>query len=163
MTPDSGVLGRAEAVLALCRASGATLATVESCTGGLVSAALTAVPGSSDVVLCGFVAYSDAAKSALVDVPPGLLGTAGAVSREVAEAMASGGLRRSGADVAVAVTGVAGPGASEGRPAGLVHLAAARRGGGALHERCMFAGARPDVRRASVLKAFELVEGLVRG
>lgn len=159
---DSEVRSRAEALLGLCRGAGTTLATVESCTGGLVSAALTEVPGSSDVVKCGFVTYSNAAKSALVDVPPCLFETVGAVSEEVADAMASGGLRRSGADVAVAVTGVAGPGGSESKPAGLVHLAAARRTGGSLHERCMFAGARSDVRRAAVLKAFELVERLVR-
>ncbi|MEX2455341.1 MAG: CinA family protein [Rhodospirillaceae bacterium] len=157
---DSEIYDEAVRVLEACRAAGLTVATVESCTGGLVAAALTAVAGSSDVVDRGFVTYTDEAKSELVGVPAGLFARVGAVSEEVARAMAAGGLERSRADIAVGITGVAGPGQSENKPAGLVHVSAARRGGGTVHERCMFEGDRAAVRRASVLKAFELIRRL---
>jgi competence/damage-inducible protein CinA-like protein len=112
-----------EHVLALARARGLTIATAESCTGGLVAARLTRVPGSSESFLGGVVAYADAVKRAELDVPEALLSVHGAVSAEVAEAMAEGARRRLGADVAVAVTGVAGPGGgTEEKPVGLVHL-----------------------------------------
>ena len=112
-----------EHVLALARARGLTIATAESCTGGLVAARLTRVPGSSESFLGGVVAYADAVKSAELDVPEALLSEHGAVSTEVAEAMANGARRRLGADVAVAVTGVAGPaGGTEEKPVGLVYL-----------------------------------------
>ncbi len=159
---DDEVRERAAAVLGLCREAGLRLATVESCTGGLVAAALTEIPGSSDVVDRGFVTYTDAAKTALAGVPPELLDAVGAVSEEVARAMAIGGLSRSEADIAVAVTGVAGPGASERKPAGLVHLAAARRGAGVVHERHAFPGGRSAVRRASVLRALDLAGARAR-
>lgn len=158
---DQEIRERAAEVLELCRVSGLTIATVESCTGGLVSAALTEIAGSSDVVERGFVTYTNAAKATLVDVPTALFDTVGAVSEEVARAMAAGGIARSDADIAVAVTGVAGPGASESKPAGLVHLAAARRDGAVIHERCRFQGSRSAVREASVLRAFDLIEALV--
>jgi nicotinamide-nucleotide amidase len=112
-----------EHALALARAQGLTLATAESCTGGLVAARLTSVPGSSESFLGGVVAYANAVKSAELDVPEALLSEHGAVSAEAAEAMAEGARRRLGADVAVAVTGVAGPGGgTEDKPVGLVHL-----------------------------------------
>lgn len=157
---DSEIYDEAVRVLDACRAAGLTVATVESCTGGLVSAALTAVAGSSDVVDRGFVTYTDESKSELVGVPAALFPRVGAVSEEVARAMAAGGLDRSRADIAVGITGVAGPGQSENKPAGLVHVSAARRGGASVHERCMFEGDRAAVRRASVLKAFELIRRL---
>lgn len=162
MTLDGEIQARAAAVLGLCREAGLRIATVESCTGGLVAAALTEIPGSSDVMDRGFVTYTDAAKTALVGVPPELLDAVGAVSEEVARAMAAGGLSRSEADIAVAITGVAGPGASERKPAGLVHLVAARRGAETIHERRLFPGDRSAVRRASVLKVLDLAETQAR-
>src|SRR3982751_3041231 len=120
----------ARSLLDLCRSRKLTIATAESCTGGLVAAALTAIPGSSDVVDRGFVTYSNAAKTEMLGVPADLIATHGAVSEPVARAMAEGALSRSNADVAVAITGIAGPdGGSDAKPVGLVHLAAARNGG----------------------------------
>src|ERR1700726_4751052 len=119
----------ARALIDLCRARKLTIATAESCTGGLVAATLTEIPGSSDVFDRGFVTYSNDAKQAMLGVPAGTLETFGAVSRETAQAMAQGALDRAGADLAVAITGIAGPGgALPGKPVGLVHLAAAARG-----------------------------------
>lgn len=107
-------------------ARGLTVACAESCTGGLVAAAITAVPGSSAVLDRGFVTYSNAAKTGMLGVSPEVIESRGAVSEAVARAMAEGALRNSGADVSVAVTGVAGPGGgSEEKPVGLVHFAAA--------------------------------------
>jgi nicotinamide-nucleotide amidase len=112
-----------EHVLGLARARGLTIATAESCTGGLIAARLTRVPGSSESFLGGIVAYANAVKKAELDVPEALLAEHGAVSAEVAEAMAEGARRRLGADLTVAVTGVAGPGGgTEEKPVGLVHL-----------------------------------------
>lgn len=148
-------------LLARCRAAGLLLATAESCTGGLVAACLTEVPGSSDVVDRGFVTYSNEAKAELLGVDPTLIGRVGAVSEEVARAMAEGALARSRADLAVAVTGIAGPsGGSAAKPVGLVHFAAARRGGATLAERRVFAGDRAAVRMASVARALALLRGL---
>lgn len=128
---DAETEALARDVLAAFRARGAMIVTVESCTGGLVAGALTAIPGSSDVVDRGFVTYSNGAKQDLVGVPAAVLSAHGAVSEETARAMARGGLERSAASVAVAVTGVAGPGGgSPEKPVGLVHFAAARRGAG---------------------------------
>lgn len=105
------------------------LATVESCTGGLIAGLITSVPGSSDVLDCGFVTYSNQAKTRMIGVPAVLISRHGAVSEEVARAMAEGALANSAADVAVSVTGVAGPGGGTAlKPVGLVHCAAARRG-----------------------------------
>ena len=116
----------AAAVLALARARGVKLATAESCTGGLVAAALTAIAGSSDVVEGALVTYSYAAKSKLLGVDPGLLASQGAVCEPVARAMAEGALGALGVGLAVSVTGVAGPGGgSLEKPVGLVHFAAA--------------------------------------
>jgi nicotinamide-nucleotide amidase len=119
----------AAALLARCRARGIKIATAESCTGGLVAALLTEVPGSSDVFERGFVTYSNGAKCDLLGVPATLIGRYGAVSAEVAVAMASGALAASIADLSVSVTGVAGPsGGTVDKPVGLVHLAAQMRG-----------------------------------
>src|SRR5438067_2606218 len=104
------LLADAEALLALCRAHGATVATAESCTGGLIAATLTAIAGSSDVVDRGFVTYSNDAKVEMLGVAPALIAAVGAVSEEVAERMAAGAVEHSAADIAVAVTGIAGPG-----------------------------------------------------
>ena len=129
MNASPALLGRAEALLAACRAKQWRVTTAESCTGGLVAALLTEIAGSSDVVECGFVTYSNAAKAEMLGVDLGLIEAKGAVSEEVARAMAEGALARSGADLAVAITGIAGPGgATATKPVGLVHFGLATRG-----------------------------------
>ena len=113
-------------MLELCRGKWLKIATAESCTGGLVAAALTEIAGSSDVVDRGFVTYSNDAKKAMLGVPEATLASHGAVSRETAEAMAQGALAHAPVDLAVAITGIAGPGGgTAGKPVGLVHFAAA--------------------------------------
>lgn len=155
---DPATLADAEAVLALCRAAGLRVATAESCTGGLIAATLTAIAGSSDVVERGFVTYSNEAKSALVGVPEALIASHGAVSEPVARAMAEGALDRSLAEIAVAVTGVAGPGGgSAEKPVGLVWFACAREGRKTVTASHVFPGDRTEVRRATVARALELV------
>ncbi|WP_316976404.1 CinA family protein [Shumkonia mesophila] len=157
------LLRLAEAVLAACRAHGLRLATAESCTGGLIAGALTAVAGSSDVVERGFVTYTNESKSAMLGVPAPLIAAHGAVSEPVARAMAEGTLAHSPADLAVAVTGIAGPaGGTPEKPVGLVHLAAARRGGPTWHERYIFAGDRAAVREQTVEIALRMVERLAK-
>ena len=129
MLPET-TLDAARALLALLESRGLTLATAESCTGGLIAAALTAIPGSSAVVTRGFVTYSNEAKRDMLGVPWGVLEGFGAVSESVARRMAEGALRQSGADLAVSCTGIAGPGgATPGKPVGLVFIGAARKGG----------------------------------
>ncbi len=154
--PD--ILETARLLLETCRARGLRIATAESCTGGLIAAALTAIPGSSDVFERGFMTYSNEAKSEMLGVPAALIERHGAVSAEVAMAMAEGALAHSRADVAVAVTGVAGPGGGgDAKPVGLVHVAAARRGGARMHEECRFGDVgREQVREASLRKALDL-------
>ena len=125
---DAETRALAERVLAACRARGWTLATAESCTGGLVAGALTEIAGSSDVVDRGFVTYSNAAKMEMLGVPEATLAEFGAVSRQTAEAMAKGALERAGVDLAVSITGIAGPGGgSAEKPVGLVYLTAIGR------------------------------------
>ncbi len=158
---DDALIERAAALLAACRDRGLQLATAESCTGGLVAACLTEVAGSSDVVDRGFVSYSNAAKTAMLGVPATLIEAHGAVSAEVAAAMATGALAHSEADLAVAVTGIAGPGgATPDKPVGLVYVAAARRGVAPGVDRCRFAGDRAAIRRASVDRALALLAAL---
>ncbi len=149
-----------EHVLDLCRARGWTLATAESCTGGLVAARLTGVPGSSEVFRGGVVAYANEIKQAELGVPAGLLEAHGAVSPEVAEAMARGARERLGVDVAVSVTGIAGPdGGSEDKPVGLVYLHAEGPAGGVGRE-FSFPGDRASIRARSVVGALHLVRRL---
>jgi nicotinamide-nucleotide amidase len=153
--------GIEERVLELCRARGLTLATAESCTGGLVAARLTSVPGSSDVVLGGIVAYADEVKRTELDVPAELIEQHGAVSAEVAAAMARGARARLGADVAVAVTGIAGPGGgTPEKPVGLVYLHAEGPDGG-LGREFSFPGDRGSIRSRSVVGALHLVRRLL--
>ena len=155
---DEAILAAAAELLEHLRAAGLMAATAESCTGGLIAAALTHVPGSSDVVERGFVTYSNAAKAEMLGVDPAVITTHGAVSEPVAAAMAAGALARSAADVSVAVTGVAGPGGgSADKPVGLVWFGYARRGGMARTERHVFPGDRAAVRAATVSRAFELL------
>jgi nicotinamide-nucleotide amidase len=145
-------------LLALYRSRALKLATAESCTGGLVAALLTEIAGSSDVVERGFVVYSNEAKSELLGVPAELISRHGAVSAGVAAAMAEGAVARSRADVAVAITGVAGPGGgTAAKPVGLVFLAVQRRDGPGKVERCHFPGDRSAVRRASVERALAML------
>ena len=156
-TPD--LIADAAALLDSFRRRGLRLATAESCTGGLVTALLTEIAGSSDVVERGFVTYSNAAKAELLGVPAALIAKHGAVSAQVARAMAEGALSRAPVDVAIAVTGIAGPGgATPGKPVGLVYLAAARKTRETLVERHQFQGDRTAVRLASVEAAFGLIE-----
>jgi nicotinamide-nucleotide amidase len=164
VTPDfEALIAQAAELLGACRAKHLTLAAAESCTGGLVAATLTEVPGSSDVFERGFVTYSDAAKTEQLGVPADLIERQGAVSEEVARAMARGALQHSRADLAVAVTGVAGPGGgSAAKPVGLVHLAAARGGGDVLHRELRIGDiGRSAVRRAAVAEAFALIRALL--
>jgi nicotinamide-nucleotide amidase len=148
----------AMAVLEACRARGATVATVESCTGGLVGGALTAIAGSSDVVLGGLITYSNDAKMALAAVPEALLAAHGAVSEPVARAMAEGGRAALSATFAVAVTGVAGPGGgSAEKPVGLVHFACCGPAGTVHRERRFGPLSRDEIRRLSVLIALDLL------
>ena len=144
----------AAAVIETCRAAGFKVATAESCTGGLIAGALTEVAGSSDVFERGFITYSNEAKRAMLGVPVGLLDKFGAVSAEVARAMAEGAIARSETQLAVSVTGVAGPGgATETKPVGLVHMAIARESKATLDYRNVFSGNRSEVRLASVVEA----------
>ena len=147
----SELLADARKVIDVCREAGIKIATVESCTGGLLAGALTSIAGSSEVVERGFVTYSNEAKSEQVGVPGALIDAHGAVSEEVARAMAEGGVAQSRADLAVAITGIAGPdGGTPAKPVGLVHIAGARDGRETLHLARVFSGDRDDVRLASV-------------
>jgi nicotinamide-nucleotide amidase len=155
----------AERVLATCRAKGLRIATAESCTGGLVAATLTDIAGSSDVLDRGFVTYSNAAKEDMLGVPAAILAEKGAVSRETADAMATGALAASAADITVAVTGIAGPGGgSIEKPVGLVHFAAAARDGRQLHRERRYGDiGRGAVRMRSVAEALAMLELLASG
>ena len=153
--------GVEEHVLELCRARGLTVATAESCTGGLVAARLTSIPGSSDVVLGGLVAYANEVKERELGVPAALLVEHGAVSAQVAEAMARGARDRLRADVAVSVTGVAGPGGgTDEKPVGLVYCHASGPDG-ELGREFNFPGDRAAVRARSVVIALHLVRTLL--
>jgi nicotinamide-nucleotide amidase len=148
----------AESVLNQCRAKKLMLATAESCTGGLIVGALTDIAGSSDVVDRAFVTYSNRAKTEMLSVPAALLAWHGAVSAEVARAMATGVLAHAPVDLAVAVTGVAGPGGgSADKPVGLVHFAVVRRGNKVESEQRVFPGDRDAIRRATVEHALEML------
>ena len=149
---------KAEELLAAARRSGDRIATAESCTGGLVGAAITDVAGSSDVFDRGFITYSNAAKTAMLGVDPWLIETHGAVSEEVARAMAEGALDRALASLAVAVTGIAGPGGSEHKPEGRVCFALAATGRRTRTETVEFGAiGRAGVRRATVDHALDLL------
>jgi nicotinamide-nucleotide amidase len=155
---DSEILALAAAVIDACRARGWRLATAESATGGLVAAALTEIADSSDVVERGYVTYSNAAKIELLGVPEPTILTHGAASEETAKAMAAGAARRAGVDIAVSVTGIAGPqGGTAEKPVGLVHIGIARRGHGGRSERHNFPGDRTAIRRAALVRALEIL------
>jgi nicotinamide-nucleotide amidase len=156
---DPDTLSLAEAVLAACRMRGWHLATAESCTGGLVAAALTAIAGSSDVVERGFVTYSNEAKIELLGVPAETIAAHGAVSAQTAAAMARGAVARTPADLAVSIIGIAGPaGGTPQKPVGLVYLGAARRDGACRVERRVFPGDRTAIRDAALVLALEMLQ-----
>ena len=157
---DRETLDLAERVLAACRARGWRVATAESCTGGLVAAALTAIAGSSGVVERGFFTYSNAAKIELLGVSAETIAAHGAVSAQVAAAMARGVVARAPVDLAASITGVAGPGGgTPQKPVGLVYIGVARRDGAIRVERRIFPGDRAEIRRAAVVLALELLLG----
>jgi nicotinamide-nucleotide amidase len=160
---DTRALSRS--LLDLCRMRKLTIATAESCTGGLVAAALTDIPGSSDVIDRGFVTYSNEAKRVMLGVNATTLATFGAVSKETATAMAIGALEKAGVDLAVSITGIAGPGgATPGKPVGLVHFAVAARDGRIVHRECRFGAiGRSSVRARSVVEALRMLMDLARG
>ncbi len=153
-----------ETVLGACREARLKVATAESCTGGLVAAALTEIAGSSDVVERGFVTYSNEAKTELLGVPAEMIAAHGAVSAQVATAMVQGALARAPVELAVSITGIAGPGgATTGKPVGLVYFAVARKGGAARVERHNYQGDRASIRAAATERALELLLEAARG
>lgn len=161
MLPDT-TLEDATRLLDELKARHLTIATAESCTGGLIAAALTSIPGCSSCVLAGFVTYSNDAKASMLDVPPALIESEGAVSEAVARRMVHGALRRSGAAIAISCTGVAGPtGGSPDKPVGLVHMAVGRAGGPVLARHRIFPGDRTAIRAATVAETFAMVRELL--
>ena len=159
---DPDLKQAAQETLNLLIRQGATIVTAESCTGGLIAAALTAIAGSSAAVDRGFITYTNQAKHDLIDVPQDLFERVGAVSKEVAAAMAAGALARSDATIAVAVTGIAGPGGSSpGKPVGLVHIAVHHRGGETAHAAPVFKGDREAVRQQTVLTGLRMVRRIL--
>ncbi|MAH83624.1 MAG: damage-inducible protein CinA [Rhodospirillaceae bacterium TMED8] len=161
---DIGILAGATDLLAICREKKIKLATAESCTGGLISGVLTAVPGASAIVERGFITYSNEAKAEMLGVQNALLTSVGAVSEEVACAMADGALERSRANLSAAVTGIAGPdGGSKEKPVGLVYIAVARQGFKTRHNRYLFSGDRDSVRRQTLIEVLGMLTLLVKG
>lgn len=148
----------AQEVLQTCRDHNLTISTAESCTGGMIGAALTSVPGSSDVVDRGFITYSNQAKHDLLGVRKDSLDQFGAVSEEVATQMAEGGLKHAKTSLCVAVTGIAGPdGGTDEKPVGLVYLACAKKNSATIVERQVFSGNRDHVRKQTTQRALELL------
>jgi len=160
LTPLASLAGD---LIVACTERNLKIATAESCTGGLIVGTLTEVAGSSAAVDRGFVTYSNAAKTEMLGVPANLITQVGAVSQEVAIAMAEGAILRSDADIAVSVTGVAGPGGgTEDKPVGLVHFGAMRRGKPAVHAEVRFGDiGRSEVRLATIRQALLMLQGLI--
>ena len=154
------IIARAASILQRARAQNLKIATAESCTGGLVAALFTEIPGSSATFDRGFVVYSNAAKHDMLGVPAELIETRGAVSAQTACAMAEGALAHSQADIAIAITGVAGPGGgSAEKPVGLVHFASARAGAPTMPVEMRYGDmGRANVRRAALESALDLIE-----
>ena len=162
---DREIEAAATALLDLCKARKLMVATAESCTGGLVAGALTDIAGSSAVVDRGFVTYTNEAKHQMLGVPNETIERHGAVSRETAEAMVRGTLGHANADLAVSITGIAGPGGGTAdKPVGLVHFGAASHGGRLLHRERRFGDiGRAEVRRLSVLEALAMLTEVAGG
>jgi nicotinamide-nucleotide amidase len=159
---DRMIIEAATTLIKFCTQRELKIATAESCTGGLVAGALTEVPGSSAVLDRGFVTYSNQAKQQMLGVPPATLRNYGEVSRQTAEAMARGALTKAKVDLAVAVTGIAGPGGgTPEKPVGLVHFAAAARDGTSMHTAMRYGDiGRAEVRKKSVLQALAMLKEL---
>jgi nicotinamide-nucleotide amidase len=159
---DQELLEQASLLLDLCRARRLKIATAESCTGGLLAATLTEIAGSSEVFERGFVTYSNEAKSAMLGVSAEMLDRYGAVSTQTAQAMAAGALAHAPVDLAVSITGIAGPqGAVPSKPVGLVHFTAASRKGQSMHEKRRYGDiGRAQVRSASVAQALAMLKAL---
>lgn len=162
---DDDIVKAAHDLLDICKRKNLLVATAESCTAGLVAGTLTEVPGTSSILDRGFITYSNEAKHEMLGVSRDLLATHGAVSREVAEAMASGVLGHSRVHLAVSVTGIAGPdGGTPTKPVGLVHFAAATRSGKLVHAEKRYGNiGRAEVRKHSVLQAFRMLHDLAEG
>jgi nicotinamide-nucleotide amidase len=160
--PDQSAIAAAKALLDICAKKKLTLATAESCTGGLVAATISEIPGSSAVLDRGFVTYSNEAKQQMLGVPPATIDVYGAVSRECAEAMAKGALAHASVDLAISITGIAGPtGAVPGKPIGLVYFCAASRSGRVIADDRKYGDiGRTNVRRESVLQALAMLQQL---
>jgi nicotinamide-nucleotide amidase len=160
--PDEAAIAAAKALLDICTKKKLTLATAESCTGGLVAAAISEIPGSSAVLDRGFVTYSNEAKQQMLGVTPAIIDVYGAVSTECAEEMAKGAIAHASVDLAVSITGIAGPtGAVPGKPIGLVFFCAASRSGRVIaHDRKYGDIGRANVRRESVLQALAMLQEL---
>jgi nicotinamide-nucleotide amidase len=163
MKTDDALLLAARDLIKQCAAHNEMIATAESCTGGLITGTLTGVDGSSSVVDCGFVTYSNEAKHELVGVGTELLARHGAVSEPVARAMCEGALSRApNATIAVSVTGIAGPGGgTETKPVGLVHFGCAGKGRPTMTAHEIFDGDRHAVREATVRKAFAMISKMI--
>jgi nicotinamide-nucleotide amidase len=159
---DQEIIDASITLLDLCTEKELTVATAESCTGGLVAGALSEIPGSSAVLDRGFVTYSNEAKQQMLGVTPSTLDVFGAVSKECAEEMAKGALAHAQVDLAVSITGIAGPtGATPGKPIGLVYFCAASRSGRVIaHDRKFGDIGRSNVRRASVIQALAMLQEL---
>lgn len=150
---------RAERIVASARERQETIATAESCTGGLIAALITSIAGSSAVFTHGFVTYANEAKTSMIGVSPDLIATYGAVSEPVARAMAEGARNAAHSSIAVSATGIAGPGgATDEKPVGLVYLACAHAGGETRYVKHIFSGDRDSVRMQAVLAALALIE-----
>ncbi|TBF82386.1 CinA family protein [Rhizobium leguminosarum] len=160
--PDD-ILSTAETIIRDFTAAGLMISTAESCTGGLIAGALTEISGSSAVVDRGFVTYTNSAKIEMLGVQTETLLRFGAVSEETARQMVQGALFRSRAEIAVAVTGIAGPGGgSAEKPIGLVHLAAKSRDGALIHRKMLYGDiGRSEVRLATIRTALEMVRSLL--
>ncbi|MEE8516308.1 MAG: CinA family protein [Alphaproteobacteria bacterium] len=152
------LIDQTKALVETCRDAGLMIGTAESCTGGLLAACLTEIPGASQVFERGFVTYTNTAKVDMLGIPEALIRDHGAVSEEIARAMAEGVLSRVNADLSASITGIAGPGgATPAKPVGLVHMASIRRGGEMLQERHVFSGSRNEVRLAAVTAAIAIL------
>ena len=157
---DHELLAHAQQLMAYLRRGNHRLVTAESCTGGLLSALMTELPGSSAVFTHGFITYANAAKTAMLGVPEPLLMVHGAVSEEVARAMAESALRVSGGTIAIAITGIAGPtGGTAEKPVGLVHMACALAADDTSHQRMMYHGERSAIRLSAVRDAVAMLQG----
>ena len=161
---DQEIIGAANKLLELCKEKKLTVATAESCTGGLVAGALSEISGSSSVLDRGFVTYSNEAKQQMLGVTPSTIDVYGAVSKECAEEMVRGALAHAQVDLAVSITGIAGPtGATPGKPIGLVCFCAVSRSGQLIARDCNFGDiGRSNVRHASVLQALAMLQELAR-